>query len=102
MGFYKTDKCFFTGKKVIRYDELDNNYLDGYYYVISFNSKEVEIRLFYNYDWDNDLWLKEHGKDFFNMLDSADEWSFFSKAKRLDDIKKKFDELKTLNKIDFL
>jgi hypothetical protein len=94
MGFYKTDKCFFIDKEVISCFELnEKEFLDGYYYRILYNDKEKEIRLNWDYDWNNDNWIKENGLLFFEKLEFFDKWEIFNTALDINMIKKYFEEL---------
>ena len=93
MGFYKTEHCFFTGKKVLRNDEIDGTYLDGYYYAISIGGKVREIRLTWQdkEELENGLWIKEKGQTFIEILENKDLWDFFKVGKNLPQIKQFFE-----------
>lgn len=86
MGFQTTDKCFFTGQDVISQNEDGGSFLDGYYYRISINSQIRTIKLSDRDDWQNDFWVKEYGHSFIMLNDSLDNWSFFERAKTVEEI----------------
>jgi len=94
MGFYRTKNCFFTGKEVISCDETNDDCLDGYYYRVLLNGKIREVRLVWDYDWQNDDWIKENGQSFFDLLDESDNWNFFSHAKDINEIIQFYSALK--------
>jgi len=94
MGFYKTENCFFTGKSVIICDETDSTFLDGYYYQIEYNSKIREFKLSKNDNWQNDIWLKQNGQEFLELIEKYSEWDFFNEGRFLSDIRVKFHDLK--------
>ena len=94
MGFYKTEKCFFTNNPVISCNETDGRLLDAYYYRIKFNSKVREFILSKDDNWQNDLWLKENGQEFLELIDKNKEWNFFNDGRYLSDIKSKYYKLK--------
>jgi len=87
MGFYKTEKCFFTGEKVIRNDETNGNYLDGFFYVIKCNNNFREIRLSHFDDWENDNWVKENGLKLIELIDKHNRWNIFSTGITLGELK---------------
>lgn len=87
MGFYKTKKCFFTGQDVKSCDETNGEFLDGYYYRISCNGKIREVRLIWDYNWENDVWIQYNGQSFFELLDETENWNVFEDALNIDEIR---------------
>jgi hypothetical protein len=87
MGFdYTTDKCFFTGQEVLSNNEQDGNYLDGYYYQILMNKHVRTIKISSRCDWKNDEWIKENGLNFIQLIENLNQWSFFERAKTIEEI----------------
>lgn len=87
MGFYKTKKCFFTGQDVKSCYETNGECLDGYYYSIAYNGKIREVRLIWDYNWENDVWMHQHGQSFFELLDVTENWNVFEGALNIDEIR---------------
>ena len=96
MGYYTTNKCFFTGNEVISCNETDGSCLDGYYYRIRYNNNIREFKLSKLNDWENDIWLKENGKEFLELVEKHSVWSFFKKGRDIGIIKEYFNELKNM------
>ena len=72
---------------MISCDETNGEYLDGYYYRISYNGKIREILLFKYDDWENDFWINQNGKSFIELLDKSDSWNFFDRVPNIDEIR---------------
>jgi hypothetical protein len=96
MGFYKTNVCFFTNQEVLRNNENDGTFIDGYYYVISINGKERELRLSWSTNWANNEWVQEHGGYFIELLEEKKQWDFFKTGKTLQAVKEFYRDLKNL------
>ena len=86
MSFDRTDKCFFTQKRVISNDELDGTCLDGYYYRFEYNGTIREIRLDTYTDWKNNEWVKQYGPKFIELIEKHNQWSFFEKAHNIKEV----------------
>ena len=93
MGYYKTKNCFFTNNEVISCDETDDSCLDGYYYRVRYNDTAREVRLIWDYDWQQDEWMNKNGKQFFQLLEQSDNWNVFDHAKDIDELKVIFEKL---------
>jgi hypothetical protein len=93
MSFIKIEKCLFTGQPVIGCDEPNGQCLDGYYYTITYNGKIREILLYKRDDWANDYWINKNGKSFIEILDKSDNWAFFERVPRIDEIRQIYSDM---------
>jgi hypothetical protein len=90
MGADSTEKCFFSNKDVISWKEIDGSFFDGFYYRVEFNGNIREIRLSGYDDWEHDVWMKENGNTFFELLETNKSWNIFERGKKLEEIKQIF------------
>lgn len=93
MGLYKTENCFFTNNDIVSYNETDGSCLDGYYYRVNYNGQVREVRLIWDYDWQNDNWINKNGEQFFQVLEEHNRWNLFNNALDIHQIHEIFTQL---------
>ena len=90
MALYNTNKCLLTLREVT---SIESEF-DGYHYRLTFKGINHEIKLSPYENWRENEWVQTHGEEFFNLIEETNSWSFFRVGRKLDDVTKKYIELK--------